>query len=327
MKVLLVGEFSGVAENFEFALTLLGCTVSKIQIRDGYKGIGEGALFDLIHHVPSLRRERFDIAVFFTPLIARLALPSFYINSFIRERSEICYYLPCTSDPIWLTFEPEVPDYRRPVLGFIRDNDYFKYRNFRRSYVRHTERFLSKMDRILPLAYDYDAPFRGLEKYAGDLISFPYRIKDMGDEDLERTRKYKAYHGITRPGFKGSKIINQFMFNNFDSESRLVTKKIAFSDFRNNLRDAEIYFDQVFSKAPAYAALVAMNFCPTVVTGHDRTSTRSEAAAPVVDFLTELDMIEIEQELTYGVRMERNLQYLRQCHDPKQVAERLLNYG
>lgn len=327
MKILLVGEFSGVAQHFEFGLDSVGCKISKIQVRDGYKAIGEGGVVDLIPSISRLRNEKFDITIFFTPLIAKLASLSYIINSTIMDRSKVCYYLPCTSDPIWLSYKPEKPDYRRPILGFIQDNNYVRHRNFKKSYLNHTEQFLSSMDQIFPLAYDYDAPYENLANCTASFMSFPYRIKDINRKKLEGARKYKAYHGVSRSGFKGSDIMKKFMFKKFDTECSLLTEKINFSDFQSNLLSAEIYFDQVYSKAPAYAAMGALNLCPTVVTGQDRASPRPEAAAPVVDFLTELEMIEEEQKLTSGERIDRNLHYLRQCHDPKKLAERLLNYG
>ena len=271
----------------------------------------------------SIFDEKYELTIFLSPFVFKNLDICKFMNGRLLNNTKRRVLLCCTSDSIWWNYWDDLND-RSPHYGFLKDLDFSppKYANQR--YLNYNKKFAAIMDDIICLAPDYvilyeNAGFRVKKS------SFPININPI-------RKKYGSrfiYHGITRAGFKGSKVILKHLKKHYSQSEIKITHKISSEEFISELNTSKIYFDQVFSQTPAMAALLAMQYCPLVVTGVNRDlKTPYVIECPALDFKTEaLDEIlfgELSkiQELDL---MSRNYELLKQFHCADKVTREIIN--
>jgi hypothetical protein len=309
-SVLIVGEYSGIGKAFYKALQLNGLDVDHVYLQDGYKGIGEMSLIEFISNMA--KKKYYDYGIIFSPLTMRLLIPSKYLNSVLRKKCRKLVFVPCTSDPLWLRGADTWRSRRNPQLGFLLDAQ--GHRNLKDSYYHYCLDFLEMVDSIIPMAPDYYHPFTLIDKKIVTGLRVPIDIGDM--KPYSHNRKYRYYHGITRPEFKGTSLIKK-MLAQYEREEILVTERIKFDEFIMNLKNCACYIDQVYSRTPGLSALFALKYVPYVVTGIDKKDSYNKGS-PFYDFLDDCQHELIPVDLNHSLdQFEINREFLKSRHDPK----------
>ena len=336
MNVLIVGEYSGVAKNMACGFSRLKCEIDIISDGDGYKNISSasesfflssfiGRWSNQVFQAVCSLRKKYDLIIFLSPFVFKYPLSlNEWLYSKLIERSSRSTLVACTSDSVWWRdYDPA--NGRSPHLGSLNDTNGVAHRFAKDKYYKSNLGLLSVVDRVVALAPEYKFAYDAHKKNV-DWVPFPYQVRS---EVSAATRKPLAYHGITREGFKGSKILlhvlSQFDEGGFDT---LVTKKLSHKRFVANLLESMVYLDQAYSHAPAMSALTALDLVPCVVTGVQPNFINVDyyAECPAVDVFG--DMSEIYDVLRNPrlcrEKLNINREFLLKYHDPAAVCHNLM---
>lgn len=330
-SICIVGEYSGVGYNLKLAYESLGFDVDHLNDGDAFKLIGNtysrnsyinyGKI--IIDTIKTIITKKYDLCIFLSPFVFKQVSICRLLNQYLMDISKKSILICCTSDSIWWNHWDRTIG-RSPHLGFLEDTKFIPHRNSSMQYLKYNTELANAVDNIVSLAPDYHIPYRNAG-FECRQSHFPIVPK----YNSSRNTFEKVYHGITRPGFKGSALIIDYLQEKFLPEQVLITNKINFNEYQKNLEKAKIYFDQIFSQAPAMAALQAMQICPIVITGVARSKDDIYLLeCPAIDFMTEkhhiLEMMELS-ELQLNDRIEKGNKFVNKYHNHIIIAEDLLN--
>lgn len=339
MKILIVGEFSGVAKGLKKGFEQFDYVVDIISDDDGFKNISgkkRGSLQSskafrwgsLILDAVKNLNVQYDLTIFLSPFIFKFPL---FLNDFLYStlisKSKKTVLLACTSDSVWCRDYP-ICHSRSSHLGHLEDNNWKPHRFYKDKYYKSNINLISMMDSVFALASEFQMAYQKTLPNI-KLLHFPYETEE--NFSLNESRKY-AYHGITRRGFKGTRYIINFMEAFHDSDLEiLITERISFLKFKENLLKSHIYFDQMSSRMPAMSSLNALNFVPYVVTGIQRNIDGSHKEyfddCPAFDLINDVELIMEAKSNTsnYDEVIAKNIEFLKKYHDPKNICENILN--
>ena len=338
MKALIVGEFSGVAKNLAVGLNKLGIQTDLISDGDGYKNVSNNTanIFtssriwrwsSQIYKAISNLSNKYDYVIFLSPFVFKFPL---LLNNKLYEgligRSSNSVLLSCTSDSIWWRdYDPARG--RSPHLGSLRDTKGVNHRYAMESYYKSNVALLHMVDKVVGLEPQYKFAY---ESHCDNVIwvPYPYAVVPRGNDSFDRNT---AYHGITRRGFKGTNILLEIMEKfgplGFD---HCVTEKLNYQTFIGYLHRSVVYLDQVYSHAPAMAALTALNYVPHVITGIQPNSDNTEyfSDCSAIDVFENIDVIiaTISNRDNYDEQLDKNIDFLNKHHDPETVCRMILAF-
>lgn len=330
-RILIVGEYSGVGKNIANALQSLGCYVKHLSDGDSFKKITNSRFdnkhlnfMDFLISTSIIKLdEKYDLTIFLSPFVFKMLKISKFCNDFICMHSKKTVLINCTSDAVWWNYWDEIND-RSPHFGYLRDLDFKPHRYANQQYLDYNIEFAKNVDTVITLAPDYTIPYQRADIHVIESF-FPMEKP----EELTVNSEGNVFHGITRPGFKGSIYIENYLRKSFPEDKIKITKKTSFNDFLQELFKADMYFDQVFSQTPAMAALTALYCCPIVVTGVNRKLTSEYVNdCPAFDFKTQqADLVSL-LNMTPKMRsqyLDENHHFLYKYHDNIKIAEEILN--
>lgn len=325
-KILIVGEFSGVGKVFEHGFKENDCEVNLISDGDGYKAITN--LHPIIQH-PIFRYlilicqgikfslRRYDRVIWLSPFVFKRPLFLIKIlNARLLRVSNTHVLYCCTTDSIYWRYYPKDTD-RNPLYGFLWDTNFETHRFANEKYFKYQVKFLKQMTSVIASSEEYESPYANFLKESIEIV----RIPVLMPLDLEEREKSRAVsHGITREGIKGTKEILEYFERNKIPLN--ICRKITFSQFVEVLKVSRIYVDQYLSHFPGVAALLALNYCETVIAGYRKDIVKDIEYArecPFVDLKTFrgniLDLLNGENNNSDKIKANRK--FLIKWHDPK----------
>lgn len=335
---LIVGDLSGVGINLARELKLHGYEVRLISDGDGYKSIGKVRKFNWMLRSPIGRyiyllfsviqsiKSKYQYVIFVTPYVVKgPAWLCKIVNDQLVKRAEKSIFLACGSDAIWWKYRP-LPPARTPHSGFLQDLGGKQHRFSSNNYETVNRCLADSVDKIIGLGFDYVACYK-LAGYQVEYCGFPI-VQDFDEACAETEERVFCYHGITRAGFKGSqKLIELMRINNHWGHSELITEKISFSSFVENLSRSKIYLDQWSIFGPAMAALEALKYCPVVICGFqaEYCDSRYAEQCPVIDPVQASNAPNlINQMLSDTEAIFRARKFLREFHSPSLLVDAIL---
>ena len=339
-SALIVGDFSGVGTNLARELESIGFDVRLISDGDGYKSIGQVHKFNwmlrspigryvfLLYAVVRSILNKYSFVIFVTPFVVKgPAWLCGIVNYLLLNSAEKSVFLACGSDAIWWNYRCETAG-RTPHRGFLSDLGGKQHRFASKRYEIVNRSLADSVDRVVALGFEYVTCYRiaGYEvEYCGFPIVQDYCAVELNPEVKEREF---CYHGVTRAGFKGSKNLIEFMrSNNHWGYRELITEKISFSSFVENLSRSSIYLDQWSSFGPAMAALEALKYCPVVISGFQSEFCDSKYAeqCPVIDPVqASMDPTLINHMLSDPEAISRARKFLHEFHSPSLLVDAII---
>jgi len=339
-SVLIVGDFSGVGINLLNELKSNGFKVRLITDGDGYKSINQANKFSWILKFPIGRYifliltairsilSKYNYVIFVTPYV--LKGPAWLCgiaNKLILKRAKKSVFLACGSDAIWWNYKNKNAE-RTAHNGFIKDLNGSPHRFSKKNYEIVNRNLADSVDKIIGLGFEYISCYEvaGYKiEYCGFPISQDFEAAEL---DFKLMKKKFCYHGITRPGFKGSEeLINLMQANENWGYSELITEKISFSSFKKNLMQSAIYLDQWSSFGPAMAALEALKYCPVVITSFqpEFSNKRYVENCPVIDPVQASNNPDLVYELLSNHEaISKARKFLSEFHSPSLLVSSIL---
>ena len=278
MKILLLGEFSGLQNELKNGLMKLGHNVTLAASNDFFKkypvdiNLGSGSnvytykLRQLLYPLLNLgNMTGYDVVHLVSPyIIPRVLSLNFYIIKFLKENNKVVTLSGAGTDPFFVAYSEKTMRYS-PVPWDEKID-----RNGRIHYMRSESqqnsmiKCVEVVDRIIPIMYEYYSTFCEAGYKSKTVMPIPIPIdakKHNISVDFGR-KKLCFFHGLNRPGFKGTFLIEsafgrlQKKYPN-DVEC-IIAGKMSFNDYLEVLTKTNISVDQVFSYSLAMNALYSM---------------------------------------------------------------------
>lgn len=285
MRVLLLGEFSGVNTSIQYFLRSKGHFVEFFAERDGWKDFqGERFFYrfglrkpfylcNLVYVVFNLKRLRdYDYVLFLTPNFPGKLYFVFGIYKYILEKNRHVFYFACGSD-----------------FGYVQSQRFMEYSPFIHGNAispvfSRLDRlmfhwFIRRVNKIYSSAPDYALFYRNFDNYFGHK-NLPLFIVD--NEVSNQVREYKGsgviklLHPISRPEFKGTSYIKAALerLKGLDVRIEIIyLEKVPLSELEMELSTTDILIDQCFGFGFGVLAMLGMKHSCIVLTGfRDRES-------------------------------------------------------
>ena len=343
MKILLIGEFSGVHTNLKKGLTELGHNVAIASDGDGYRGFtsdikispynGLGLvsiLLNILYITLNIRKfTGYDIVQFIFPF----SLPSYYhqigIFRIIKLFNKKITYYACGSDPSFLESESKF-DYFP-----LEDKNSEDYPIYSSKHHKIFEMFMNSIDIIIPSMYTYS--FRGEYDH---IKTHPIPLPGSGMiyiKELEVNSKIKILFGISRKDFKGAKFILQALektkHNYEDKVDVKIVENIPFHEYNKLLENTDILIDQCKSYDYAMNAIFALEKGTVVLSGNESIALEYLGInnCPVVNIKPDSEYIYskikdiIIEQKSLLIRKHNSLKYVEKEHNPITIARSFYN--
>jgi len=353
MKILLIGEFSGLQNELKRGLIQLGHDVTLAAASDFYKkypadislGYGDNIysykLRQLISPFYYLKgMAGFDVVHLVGPyIVPRFMGLNYFIIKFLKENNGVVTLSGAGDDPFFVKYSEQVMRYS-PIPWDEKID-----RNGRPHYMRSIQQLngmrkcVDLIDRVIPIMYEYYSTFcaAGYEGKTEKPIPIPIDLsKHSRLNDLSGS-KLVFFHGLNRPGFKGTFLIKEAfdrLMKNYpnDVECR-IDGKMVFEDYVKVLSRVNVSVDQVFSYSLAMNALYSMAQGKVVCGGaEDESSILYDGNLPPVFNLrpsaneiydTLVGVLEQKNDLTDISKSSRI--FIEKYHDGLKVAQQYID--
>ncbi len=350
MNILLLGEYSGFYKDLKAGFLQLGHNVLHASGGDGWKSVerdvdwslgfkGKAGYYATALYSPlwlsKLDIEAFDIILVCHPYVFSPFVPSSLFGQ-VYKKFEGKFYLSVAGDD-YRTYANATAklDYTW-FPGLIEDT---KGRNnfLRPGRIQQNERVVSMALGYIPVMYEYSLGYTELHKPMRT-IPLPADVSQYACPENEVKGKVVFQHGISRPGFKGTKLIVEALNglkSRYPNDVELVIpENLPFAKYMETLRNANVVVDQVNSYSYGMNAIIAMAMGKRVLSGAEPEAIQAlgEETCPVVnvkpnvaDILKRLTEV-LEQRKSFVDAGNEAKQYVERVHECSHVARKYIEF-
>lgn len=293
MKILLLGEFSGLHKNLKAGLVRGGHKVDLVSSGDGFKKIyGDivpplftgGRLLDKLAYRLEYHRflhglSGYDVVQVINPSVFALTIfPVRYLIDCLKKNNGKIFLLAAGSDAYYwkyarnrLAYGPfdDVEAYDQPHAS----NDFLDG-----SYAFANRYLASVVDGIIPIAYDYWIGYRD-HPCIRSCIPMPIDICNIIPMPFVQDAKVRFIHGVSRYGFKGTRHIEEAFNRAEDGYCDKIycetTQRLPLETYLAKLKEFDVVVDQVNSYSYGMNALYSMALGKVVISGCEPECTRA----------------------------------------------------
>ena len=351
MRVLLLGDFSGFHSALAAGLRALGNYVTLASSGDGWKrmptemhiGPKSNSVYDrirwridyynfLINDVVG-----YDIVQLINPFVlpCRLFPVNKIISSLKRSNGKI-FLSACGSDSFyWANAAPALP--YGPFDDVIQiDNDAHESFYQTPRALAHNRLLADSVNGIIPVMYDYQLSYRDHPK-VGPIIPLPLNLSDINSTPLEKTENLVFFHGLSRPGFKGSRYIErafQIISNRYPSQVKcIISTQKPYREYLKLVEDVHVIVDQVNSFSYGMNALLGLAMGKVVMSGAEPEAIRALNVpdCPIINIRPSVEWIVQEMEILINKRSKMSMlqsmgpNFVRLHHEATLIASRYQN--
>lgn len=313
LKILLLGEYSGVHTDLRDTLKKLGYQVDLSSNSDGFKKIGNSNVAFPLPPTKNLLIRIFRKLIFFlwnkkkyfgydiVQLIDHDIFGSSYIGynyavlKKIKKHSRKIFLLSVGSSYYYYKLIENLRYH--PLIDHIEldgiDERIFK----KRSNQLNNYKVAQLVDGIIPSTYSYRLAYKNFVNLK-DTIPFPVNLEKIKlTEQIFIDGKVTILHGLLRPGFKGTKFIipamEKLKKKYPDKVEIIIDGKMPFENYKKILSEVNILVDQALSYEYGMNALYAMAMGKVVLSGNEPESREDigREDIPVINILPNEDDI------------------------------------
>lgn len=347
MKILLLGEYSGVHQHLKLGLQALGHEVTTASHGDTWKnvrsdlGLGgkattrRGTLSRLMFPLRNIRGlsghdvvQFGSVAVFSNDPAVNYAM-SRLIAGVNATRFLLAAGTDCFSVRAFLGLRYS------PVHAQLASGEFGPLKHLSDRTVRYTSRLAESMDGIIPTGYAYSLGYRHFE-WVRNPVPLPIHVEAIECKANTVGRRVRILHGVSRSTFKGSPLVRQaldIVQERFGDKVEIVwVERLPLDEYLSVMESSHIVIDQVYSYSHGMNALLAMAMGKVVLGGNEVEAGRALGLteSPVVNLRPSVsDIVErlsalIENEREIEDRGWRSRQFVKSHHDAPMVAERFV---
>lgn len=291
MKILLLGEYSGLHNNLKAGLQELGHDVTLAAAGDGFKNFPADIKFESrkkgllgkiernINYFINLNKMvGYDVVHIINPIVFN---PQFGINklllNYIIKNNNIVSLSGAGCDAFfWQKTR------RKLRYGPFDDNLKYEYKSEKNPYydgenALNWNVFLAnKVDHIIPIMYEYEIGYDGY-KNLRKCIPIPMNTNNIQYQPNILNGKLNIFHGLNRYGFKGTRIIEQAFkiqkMNKFVDCS--IKGNIPINEYLELMKKTNIIVDQAYSYSGGMNAIYALAMGKIVLGGAEPESLKA----------------------------------------------------
>ena len=353
MKILLVGEFSGLNAGLKDGLQALGHQVTLAAGGDGFKKIpgADKRLYpnahgkSLFHKIYSYvyypltdnSLKGYDVVqvvgtdIFYRPIGA---LPYMRLKNnndrFFINAAGVDYYLYQYWKNKKYAYEYYMFD-DNPQLCALYDGKSINSRQ-----INHTCKKVNEIaDGIIPvIPYEYEAPYRTFNNLRKPIL-FPINIDSIIYKENQVKDKIVFFHGISRPLDKGSNYIKEAMKiiqEKYPSDVEcIVVERLPYEEDVRVMSRANVIIDQCKSFGYGINASIAMAQGKVVMSGAEKLDIESvKGSCPVINIRPSVHQIVSEMERLIENKNEiqdmgrRSREYVEENHNYIKIAQQYI---
>jgi hypothetical protein len=342
VKVLLVGEFSGVHTNLRLGLLKLGIKARLLADGDGYRsfpsdhkinpfrGSFTGKVLNIINMLINIKNFiNYDIVQFISPFALPWYFYYFGIFHILFNRNKRIVYYACGTDPAFLKS-------KRMLKYHPFDNEKsHEYPNYNKYQLKVYDWFIQNVNIIIPSNYTYSIGYRGNYNSTHPIL-LPGK-NERPNINISQNEKIVIIYGITRKNFKGSYHIEkalQDLHNKYHGRVEIkIIEKLSFNEYYSFIQQADILIDQCKSYDYGMNAVFALENGLIVFSGAETSATHflKLKSCPVINITPDDSQIfnEIEKVILEGrenieCRKIFSRKFAHQYHDNLMVAQKFI---
>lgn len=349
MKILLLGEFSGLYKNLRDGLCVLGHSVKTLSDGDGWKNIVSDItlpkinptiigkikyrinMYQLLSNATS-----YDIVQLINPFfILSRYFPRYRIIKKLINNTKL--FLSAAGDDAYLWKYGR--DYFYP--GFFEDSLKYDYKNDHYFMEEKREFDFNKYiadncSGIIPIMYEYELVYRNHNNYC-KTIPIPINTKKVNYSPNRVKNRIIFFHGLNRYGCKGTRFIEEafnILKKKYPNDLELIiNEKIPLNDYLQVMDRVNVVVDQTYSYSCGMNAIYALAMGKVVMGGGDPIALPSLGIkeTPVVNILPNVkDIVDKAEWLLENKGRIEEIGYqgrmlVENVHDYVKVAQQYVN--
>lgn len=294
MKILLLGEYSGLNNELKRALVHDGHDVILAASNDFFKkyptdvNLGYGSsiyayklrqlFLPLLNYKKLIGYDVVHVINFY--IFPRFPLLNLLLIKFLKANNTVVTLAGAGDDPFFVKYSDTTMRYN-PIASHEKyDRGGNPYYMRKRSHLKIMHKYMNYIDMVIPIMYEYYSTFRaaGYEDKVHAPIPIPIDCSKIEfNPPLKNESKLVIFHGLNRPGFKGTHLVEeafQKLFTNHPQEVEcIIDGNIPFTEYMNLMSRMAISIDQVFSYSLGLNALYSMAQGKIVCGGAEKEST------------------------------------------------------
>lgn len=353
MKILLLGEFSGLHLNLKEGLEALGHHVDIASSGDGWKKISSDIdfssrysgtvgkidkLLKLIKVLPKFKG--YDVVQLIAPLVfSNIVSLNVFMIKYLSKNNGKLFLLGAgavgenSAIADFLQNEYKYPQLYNEV--YLRGYDSWGQTTVGR---RYNKWLLNIIDGYIPIMYEYAQAYRNINyKKLCPTVPIPIntdKIKYQIKQDID---KVIIFHGLNRPYEKGTPLIKAAMDklkNNYpDKVECIIDGKMPLDDYLKLLSKVDVVVDQVYTVSVGMNGVYNLAMGKVVVGGGEEeflkefnidTSPLIEIEANVDDIYKQLEFLVLNKEKIKDISIESRI-FAEQVHNYKEIASKYLS--
>lgn len=350
MRVLLVGELSGFHANLKDGLTQLGVEAVVAGTGDGFKKIRidikllperndlKGKIEKYILSFLKVRKLKdYDVVQFISPFIFtnKIIFNKIIYKKLIKYNKKAFLVATGTDAVFWqigrkrCTKYNSLDDYKR--IDLHNSKVVFE----RTEALKWNIDLAERVHGIIPSQYEYSLGYKDFNNIC-PIIPQPINTKKILYQENNVKKKIRIFHGISRPGFKGSKyILEAFKIiktkypNDVDI---IILKRLPYNEYIKALSITNVVVDQTNSYSYGMNALIAMSMGKIVMGGSEPEALKALGIkrSPIINIKP--DPIQIAECLMNLIRKKdcitelgkRSRNFVEKTHDSQIIAKEYL---
>ncbi len=345
MKILLLGEYSGLHRNLSEGLNELGHTSVIASFGDGWKQIPSDLVIGRTGNSIVSKVDRFitpylmvnkltkyDIIQLINPFIFNTAVSNYLLLNFLILRNKKSFLVSCGKSHI---------NYKFSLTQ--RYSPYDEYSKIGKTYksiylwnrIAH-DKIVKNIDGIIPITYSYAEGFRRLYRNTLDTIPLPINSKKITWVTNKLQSKIKIFHGINQYVEKGTSIIKEaleLIKEKYPNDVIITVKgRMPLEEYINLLAESNIIIDQCRSYSYGMNALYSMALGKVVLSGCEAECMNELRldSCPIVnitpskeDIFNKLEYYILNRQkiIEHGIKSRI---FVEKYHDHIQIAEKYL---
>lgn len=349
MKIMLVGEFSGLHKNLKEGLEGLGYQVELLSDGDGWKGVDGGLklspfkgrigkIFNLFYNFfRFINIKNYDVVQFINPNVISKYLPRNFIINTIVKNNKSTHLVAAGGDsyfwlygPSKLKYGPFEGTYKFDPIKYIEElkgKKALDYNNY----------FIKKVNSVIPIMHEYEASYEGVKKLT-DCIALPMNIDKIKAKKNIVDKKIVFFHGLNRYGFKGTDIVEQafeYLQKKYPNDIEIIIDgKMPLDRYLEVMKKTNVVIDQIHSHSLGMNGVYALALGKVVIGGAEPESLSSLkiSTSPVINVKpTKESLIEVVEEVIKNKNeikkiSEESRLFVEKVHGYKEVALKYIEH-
>lgn len=357
MKILLLGEYSGVHTILKTALVKLGHAVTLASDGDSFKnfereidlrGYGKNIYTRTLSRIAAEynavnRIKGYDVVQIINPLIFSQFTPERTFFKRIKANNRKVFLTALGDDfYYWKAFRDGKFVFT-PITDFLKYDMKATRSNWEYGRLKTLSQYLAReVNAVIPCAYTYHLGYKDLQDVSHtEVVPFPIDLDSFYNSpfEIQGKSKLKFFHGVQskRIGFKGTAYIQEAMRKVVARYSEQMVysevENIPYNEYTSILNSSDIILDQTNGYEPAMNALISMAKGKVVMGGckQEWMDFLGIDYEPLVDIAPDPENIYkkaeemiLKPDKVYQISVNAR-RFVNEFHDSKIIAKKFLD--